>query len=200
LWCRIGFWGVLGGDAGHQVHVGVAGEGILDSAAGFDEGAGLGFVVGGRGIFFELAEVGVKAEPGGAELALIALEEGEVVAGGILVEAAGEGLAGGVSNLRVEGEELFFGVGHAVELPDDLGDLGDEVVLHGSGGAEVILHFVEVDFVGGIAFAGEEGGLGAAVFAGVLGDGFFAFGCARAGGFFGVFAVGGEFFGGDAFR
>ena len=175
--------------------MGVGGEGILEALAGFFEGAGFGLVVSRGWIFFELAEVGVEAEPGGAELALIALEEGEVVAGGVLVERAGEGLAGGVVGLGVEGEELFFGVGHAVELPDDLTDLGDEVVLEGGLGVEGFVHLIEVNLVGGITFAGEEGGLGAAVFAGVLGDFGFAFGGARAGGFFGVLAVGGEFFG-----
>jgi hypothetical protein len=142
----------------------------VDAATGF--GQGFGFVVGvlGRGIFFELAELVVETEPGGAELAVISFEEGEVVAGGVGVKASGEGLAGEFVVVGVQREKFFFGVGHALELPDDLGDLGDEVVLEGSLGVELFADFVEMDFIGGGAFAGEEGGLGAAVFAGVLGD------------------------------
>jgi hypothetical protein len=59
-----------------------------------------------------------------------------------------------------------------VEFPEELGDLAGEVGLQGGVGVEVIEDFVEVDLVGGVAFAGEEGGWGAAVFAGVLEDGF----------------------------
>ena len=74
------------------------------------------------------------------------------------------------------------------------------MVLEGGLGAEGLVHLVEVDLVGGGAFGGEEGGLGAAVFAGVLGYFGFAVLRARAGGFFGIGAVGGEFFGGKWFR
>ena len=58
--------------------------------------------------------------------------------------------------------------------------------------------FFDEDVVGWAAFAVEARGLGAeGVFEGVLGGLFFAVGGARAGGFLGVGAVGGEFAGGD---
>ena len=89
----------FGGDAGCEVDVGVGGEGVLERRAGIAGVAEFVVLIGGGWVFFELAEVGVEAEPGVAELALISFEEGEVVAGGVLVEGAGEGLAGGVVGL-----------------------------------------------------------------------------------------------------
>jgi hypothetical protein len=108
------------------------------------------------------------------------------------VEGGGQGFAGGLIFIcGVEGVEVALGVLHALQLPEDLGDLGDDEVLHGGAGAEVGFHFSAEDFVGGIALGGEQGSVGAAVFAGVLGDGFFSVFGAGAGGFAGVGTVGG---------
>jgi hypothetical protein len=112
------------------------------------------------------------------------------------VEGGGQGLAGDLVVFGgVEGEEVAFGVLHALEFPEDLGDLAGQVMLEGGAGVEVGLELGLEDFVGGVAFAGEESGLGAAVFAGVLGGFGFALRGAGAGGFLCVGAVGGEFFG-----
>ena len=90
-----------------------------------------------------------------------------------------------------EGEEVAFDVVDALEFPEERGGLGEEVELQGALGVEVLFDFVFEDLVGGGAFIGEEGGIGAeAVFGGVLGG--FLFTALGAGpcGFLGVFAVG----------
>ena len=179
---------------------GLIDEVVFDGLPGFVQGGALvGFVVGWEGVFLELAEEGEQAEVGVAQLALVTLEEGKVVSGGVLVEGGGEGLAGGFAVGLVHGVEVALGVGHALDFPEDLRDLRYKMVLEGGAGAELFVELDMEDFVGGVAFGGEEGGLGAAVFAGVLGDGLFACFGARAGGFMGVSAVGGEFAVGEGF-
>jgi len=124
-------------------------------------------------------------------------EEG--VGGGIFVEGFGEGEAGRVVEFLGEGVELGLGVVGALEFPEDGGELGEEVGLDGIARVEVFAEFFDEDVVGGAAFVGESGGLGAeAVFEGVLGGGLFAAGRFWAGGFLGVFAVGRKFAGGDS--
>ena len=94
--------------------------------------------------------------------------------------------------------ELVFGFVGALQAPEEGGELVEEVELEGVLGVEGFFEFFDEDVVGGGAFGFEAWGLGAeAVFEGVLGGVFFAVGSARAGRFFGVAAVGGEFAGGD---
>lgn len=114
------------------------------------------------------------------------------------MEGFGQGEAGWVVVFLLEVVELFFGVVGALETPENGGELVEEVELDGVGGAEGLAQLLDEDVVGGGAFVLEAWGLGAeAVFEGVLGGDSFAGGGARAGGLFGVLAVGGEFSGGD---
>ena len=97
-----------------------------------------------------------------------------------------------------EGVELVFGFVGALEPPEDGADLVEEFFLEGVGGAEGFAHFLDEDVVGGGAFVGETGGLGAeGVFQGVLGGILFTGGSFWARRFLGVGAVGGEFAGGE---
>jgi len=106
---------------------------VFDGLAGFGHFGAFGdVVVGGERVFLELAELGEEAQVLVAELALVAGEEEEIVAGGIVVEGGGEGLAGRFGKTIVIGDgvevvEVALGVGHALELPEDLGDLRDQV-------------------------------------------------------------------------
>jgi len=51
-------------------------------------------------------------------------------------------------------EEVALGVVDSLELPEDGGDLVEEVGLEGGGGAEVFLQLVLEGLVGGGAFVG----------------------------------------------
>jgi hypothetical protein len=167
---------------------------------GFGFFAGPGGFVGagwrGVGFFLEVAEFLMQAQGGVLEVALVALEEEERVGGGVFVEGSREGCAGGFVGAAAgfEGEQFALGVAQAGEFPESVGELVGEDAGGEGGGVVAFLDFVAVGVVGGFAFVGEAGGLGAeAVFEGVEGGDFLAGGGAWAGGFSGVAAVGGEF-------
>src|SRR5205814_6669722 len=101
----------------------------------------------------------------------------EGVGGGVFVEGFGEGEAGRIIVLLLEGIKLRFGVVGALETPENGAELVEEVELDGVGGVEGFFELFDEDVVGGGAFVGEAGGLGAeAVFEGVLGGILFACG------------------------
>lgn len=91
-------------------------------------------------------------------------------------------------------EDVEFGVAEELESGGEVGELVDEVVHGGGGGAEFVDEFesdhgevwVDDECFGGWGRGGEAVGLG------VLGDFLFAFKGTGAGGFSGVFAVGEE--------
>jgi hypothetical protein len=93
---------------------------------------------------------------------------------------------------------MDLGVGEAAESPGGVDDLGGEDVLDGGLGVEFFLEFLGEAIVAVGVFVGEGDFGGAEVVGGgVLGGGGFALWGAGAGGLLGVFAVGGEFFGGN---
>jgi hypothetical protein len=104
------------------------------------------------------------------------------------------GVVGVVVVVVVEGggEDLVFEGGDLVELPGEVGELGDEDLLHGGRGAEFFDELLLGLAVGGVrAEVGGWGGGGEVVGAGVLGGAGFALGGAGAGGVLGVEAVAG---------
>src|SRR6266496_1118953 len=97
--------------------VGVGSEGFVRRdgvGPGTLGGDGLFVGVGGGGgvMFLEVVVGAEQAEEGVLHAALVAVEEEEGVAGGVLVEGLGEEVAGGLAGGGgFEGEELAFGVG-----------------------------------------------------------------------------------------
>jgi hypothetical protein len=118
------------------------------------------------------------------------------VVGVVVVGAVGTGGVVGVVGVVVVvvveggGEDLVFEGGDLVELPGEVGELGDEDLLHGGRGAEFFDELLLGLAVGGVrAEVGGRGGGGEVVGAGVLGGAGFAFRGAGAGGVLGVAAV-----------
>jgi hypothetical protein len=162
--------------------------------AGFEGGV---FVVAGLVVFLEVEELAEEGLGAGQEAAVVVPEAGQR-RGGVLEEVGGgEGVGGGVprAEFRVpggegRGEDLVFEVGDLVELPGQVGELGDQDLLHGGGGAELVDQLPLGLAVGGV---GEErggwGGRAEVMRAGVLGGAVFALRGAGAGGVLGVGAV-----------
>jgi hypothetical protein len=162
----------------------------------------------------ELAEEGLGA---GEEAAVVVPEAGQGGGGVLKKMLGGEAVVGVLSAERgtvggahptgvvvvvvvvvvvgvVEGggEDLVFEGGDLVELPGEVGELGDEDLLHGGRGAEFFDELLLGLAVGGVGEeAGGWGGGGEVVGAGVLGGAGFALGGAGAGGVLGVEAVAG---------
>ncbi len=199
-----------------------AGEGVESARSGAAGGCGLGaggsvgsigsrILIGiGRGgdLFLDVEEAGDELAEFAVQALLVAIQQNEGVVG-IIREAMGEDAAGvgrgavgaGRDFGGLDVEEVVFGLLDAAELPGEVDDAVEEGELDGVAGAEVAFQFVAEGGEGGGAFAGEDGGVGAdAVLEGVEAGAGFALGRARAGGFQGVGAVGGETAWGDGGR
>jgi hypothetical protein len=210
----------LVGGAALVVVVGAAGfflEGLVVGLGALLVGAGPGraVVVFAVGLLVaaeaaELVEEGARA---GLEAVLVGEEAGQ--GGGLVLgEVGGEDLGGGVAGVvepGVEGDVGGVGFGRGVierrveqavfdprevlELPEGQGELVDQGVLGGGGGA---VFLAELDEGGGVLESGggvgdgevsRRGGGGQAVGTGVLGGAAFALRGAGAGGVLGVAAV-----------